>query len=336
MRRRLWWHLWAKDIRASEDHGITVSSHDFSGEIDFPLNVDDNELDPAMSELPPSKSKWAEMTYPLIVMKANHALQELSSTSNESNEPTRREAVRRLTAHIEEYSRNCNPNIPIQRATMLFTRIILRKLDFVSHQQLMNQSQSQTGSKPEDRKALATEEHLVSACEILESNLQIRSDDLLRGFRWAFEAYPQYHLLLYVLWHLCVKPSGPNVGRAWYAVEASFGRGSTNAERDTITVTGPKLAILEMMRKKAMQFRQTATATTKSHTNFTAPVPTDEEGQSIPAMDRPAPAETSFDDLAGYVMSSDVMNWTHDSAFPDWNTLIDDFNMHPPEFGSDG
>ncbi|KAL4781314.1 fungal-specific transcription factor domain-containing protein [Aspergillus varians] len=325
MRRRLWWHLWAKDSRASEDHGITVPSYDFSCDIDFPLNVDDNELDPAMSELPPSKLKWSEMTYPLIVMKANHALREFyymakPSSSNESNEPTRKEAVRRLTAHIEDYSRNCNPNIPIQRATMLFTRIILRKLDFVSHQQSMNQS----GSKPEDRKSLATEENLVNACEILELSLQIQSDDLLRGFRWAFEAYPQYHLLLYVLWHLGVKPSGPNVDRAWHVVEASFGHESTN-QRDTITVTGPKLAILEMMRNKAVGFRQTA-----NRSDFTAPVPT--EGQCNPTMGCPA---HTFD-LAGYGMPSDVMNWAQDSAFPDWNPLIDDFNMHRQAFGSGG
>lgn len=281
-------------------------------------------------------------------MKANHALQEISSmmvkpspnNSNEFNEPTRKEAVRRLTAHIEEYSRNCNANIPIQRATMLFTRIILRKLDFVSHQQLMNQSQSQTGSKPEeDRKSLATEDNLVNACEILELYLQIRSDDLLRGFRWAFDAYPQYHLLLYVLWHLCVKPSGPNVDRAWHAVDASFGCESSTgqSQRDVITVTGPKLASLEMMRIKAVRFRQ---ATSQFNSDFTAPVPAaaaadDDERQCIPARNFPGPAD-SFDELAGYGIPSDVMCWTHDAAFPDWNTLIDDFNMHPEAFGSGG
>ncbi|KAL2862528.1 uncharacterized protein BJX67DRAFT_385550 [Aspergillus lucknowensis] len=310
MRRRLWWHLWAKDGRALEDHGITTPNYDFPSDIDIPLNVDDNELDPEMSELPPSKAKWSEMTYPLIVIKANHALQEFyrmakPSSTHHSNEPARKEAVGRLTAHIEEYTKNCNPNIPIQRATMLFTRIILRKLDFVSHQQLMNHS----SPKAEDRKTHATEANLVSACEILELDLQIRSDDLLRGFRWAFEAYPQYHLLLYVLWHLGVKPSGPNVDRAWRAVEASFGHESTN-RRDIITVTGPKFEILEMLRKKAMRFRQTA-----NHGDFT---PT---------------GDTS--DLASFAVPPDAtMDWAQYSTFPDWNTLVDDFNMHPQASGA--
>ncbi|KAL4964140.1 fungal specific transcription factor domain-containing protein [Aspergillus stella-maris] len=321
MRRRLWWHLWAKDSRASEDHGITVfNTYDFSREIDFPLNVNDNELDPGMSELSSSKSRWSEMTYPLIAIKANYALQRLHFLTNPSsnkrpdtNEQTRKETIRRLTTHVEEYNQNCNPNIPIQRATMLFTRIILRKLDFVSHQQLMTKSSS-SSSKLEDRKSLATEEHFISACEILELHHQIRSDDLLREFHWAFEAYPQYHLLLYTLWHLGVKTIGPNVDRAW------------RAKRDIITVTGPKLAILPMMRTKAMRIRQS----TNSDYNG---LPTGEEKPGVlqPAMNHPA-CSGAFD-LAGHGgMSSDVMNWAaQDSVLPDWNTLIE-VDMHPQAF----
>jgi hypothetical protein len=74
----------------------------------------------------------------------------------------------------------------------------------------------------EKRASHATEDDLVAACRILEINLQLQSDDLLRGFRWHFETYIQYHLLTYVLWHLCVKPVGSTVERAWNAIDGSF------------------------------------------------------------------------------------------------------------------
>ncbi|KAL4957161.1 hypothetical protein BDW69DRAFT_180924 [Aspergillus filifer] len=325
MRRRLWWHLWAKDSRASEDHGITVfNTYDFFRKVDFSLNVNDSELDPGMGELPPSKSKWSEMTYPLIAIKASHALQKLyflanpsSSNGSSSNEQARKETVRRLTAHIEKYNQNGNPDIPI-------------------HAQLCSShasSFSKSGpSKLEDRKSLATEEHLISACEILELHHQITTDDLLREFHWAFEACPQYHLLLYVLYHLGVKPIGPDVDRAWRAVDASLGYNIQSTypgqKRDILTVTGPKLAILEMMRKKAMDIRQ---STNSNHNDLLTAG--EEQCCLEPTMGHFA-GSGAFDPAGHGGMASDVMNWTaQDSAFPDWNTLVEDIDMHPQAFG---
>lgn len=322
MRRRLWWHLWAKDARASEDHGITVNSFYSPLDIDFPLNVDDSDLNSDISGLPPSKQKWTEMTFPLIVMRSNHALQRLyhmvkPSSKSPSSDHIHKEALSQLTTQIKDYTMNCNPNIPIQRTTLLFAQVVLRKLDFVSRQQLSSES----GTDFADRKLHTSGETLVNACEILELNLQIQTDDVLRGFRWAFKTYPQYHLLLYVLWHLCVYPSGPSVDRAWNIVEASFEHEISN-QRDIIAGPGSKWAVLKLMKEKATNFRETANNANHSRQtqadagNYpTTCFPPDALGQ----------AET--------VMLFDMVNTDHDAtSFSDWARLVDDFNSHSHTF----
>jgi hypothetical protein len=260
------------------------------------------------------------MTFPLIIMRANHALLRLyhivrPSTNDQASESTRKEAFSQLIAQIEEFTQDCNPHIPIQRATLLFAQVLLRKLDFVSRQQLLNQSDSTSGN----RESLAVGETLVNACNILELNYQIQTDDILRGFRWTFEAYPQYHLLLYVLWHLCVHPSGPSVDRAWNVVDASFEREIAN-QRDVIAGPGSKWAVLKLMREKAVHFREMA-----NHADSTRRAQA--EADIPPIVDFPAdalgPMETG--------LLADMVNVDQDAAtsFLDWSRLVDDSNMHP-------
>jgi hypothetical protein len=92
---------------------------------------------------------------------------------------------------------------------------LLRKLDFITRLQWFSLKPLASCEK------FATEENLVEALEILAPRL-VSEDDLLKQFARARKAYPQYYVTMYVLQHLCVKPEGPNVDRAWEAVEISF------------------------------------------------------------------------------------------------------------------
>lgn len=84
-------------------------------------------------------------------------------------------------------------------------------------------------------------------------NLQLQSEDLLGEFRWFYETFTQYHLLTYVLWHLSVKPIGPNVERAWDAVERSF---EIAERRDISCDPGSRWTVLQLLKDKAVRIRQ--------------------------------------------------------------------------------
>ena len=47
---------------------------------------------------------------------------------------------------------------------------------------------------------------------------------MLRQFVWvgAGRSHGNPHVRCYVLWHLCIRPEGPTVERAWAAIDAVF------------------------------------------------------------------------------------------------------------------
>jgi hypothetical protein len=121
------------------------------------------------------------------------------------------------------------------------------KVEFLLPQQCLNRCDS------EKHVSHATENTLAEACRILEMNLQLQSEDLFRGFRWFYETFTEYYLLTYVLWHLSVKPIGPNVERAWDAVERSF---EIAERRDISCDPGSRWTVLQLLKDKAVRIRQ--------------------------------------------------------------------------------
>jgi hypothetical protein len=163
----------------------------------------------------------------------------------------RLQTVHDLTAYIEgAYLRHCNINIPIQKVAWLSTRSLLAKFEFIIHQQGLNNEQ------PHELVSLTAEHTLLAACLCLEQSLELQTDDLLRGFRWLFASYNQFHCLTYILWHLCAQPSGPHVMRAWKVVDLIFDVTESDLSRPD---PGPIWKVLQHLREKATQRRQTET-----------------------------------------------------------------------------
>jgi hypothetical protein len=96
-----------------------------------------------------------------------------------------------------------------------------------------------------------TEANLVEALDLIFP--RINDDELLKQYAWAEKVYPQYHVTMYILWHLCVRPEGPNAERAWRAIERSF---SDSMRDDSATRLGSKSSVLVALREKAMLIRQ--------------------------------------------------------------------------------
>jgi len=318
MRRRLWWCLSSNDGRVAEDHSITINVFDPAVNISFPSNVDDSQLYPGIQELPETRGRWTEMSLPLIMKE--HCLTRARlyqvtpphSTSAPS-EAVRKEIVDRLMAHCErEYFQYCNTIIPVQRAGMLMGRAVLSKLDFVSRLQWNSFSNQNT-----TRGLLSNDDTLAEACQVLEYGTQIQSDELLRNYRWIVDVYPQYHVLLYILWRLCVKPTGPSVDRAWGQVDKSFdlefGRlGFENAP------PGSKWTVLKAFREKAVKIRQMV-AEGKATGNG--------KGTSSDAPKDATDAAQEVNGFAGEELGSGF-NWNPDDGdLPDWNELADDLKL---------
>jgi hypothetical protein len=302
LRRRLWWCIISGDTRAAEDHGITVSTSCPSANIQPPSNVDDADLYPGMTSLPASsrQSRWTEMSLPLIMKEHCETRQQLYQMlpplqATMPSESARREILEKSKAHCEKaYFQYCNPVIPSQRAAMLIGRAVIGKLDFVSRLQWRSMANQNT-----TRGLQTDEETFAEACQILEYGNSIRSDELLRNYRWIVDMYPSYHMLLFLLWRLCLEPTGPSVERAWRAVDASFEPEFARQGFDTAP-PGSKWTVLKMLREKARGVRE----------KF--------------GLVEEAGGMQSTGELPDGGLEDDGLQWDLDAELPDWNELVED------------
>lgn len=254
MRRRVWWFLFIADSRTAEDLGITAYNADPSSDTHLPLNVNDSQLSCDMQDLPVPVAVCTEMTFFLIKIELSQLTQQIVqkpavASSGIPSESAMAQVLKNFESLLEDkYLKYCDHNIPIQRLPLLLTPLLLAKWQFINKQQ--HRGAQRTAAD-------ADEETLISACLLMDLFMDFHTDELLTGFHWYLWSYKQYYLLTYLLWHLCVKPDGPNSERALGTLERSF----QFAEHHGLTVEpGSKWMVLMQLRGKALSLREERTA----------------------------------------------------------------------------
>ncbi|CRK23793.1 hypothetical protein BN1708_013802 [Verticillium longisporum] len=310
IRRRLWWYIVCRDGRAAEDYGLENMRRMTPGSaagIDMPLNVHDSDLYPEMEELPLNRPGWTAMTLPLIGIATVLGWHENAQSTPTPGDGTRSQVIQDIRARTKGYLSRCNPVIPQQRLTMHIADFVLRKLELVTRQRM------QMHAQPGTHEAFATEENLLEAVEILELGTTLMTDDRLRPWQWSTRLYPQNHMLLYVLWHLCVCPDGPNRDRIWQVVETVFSdTEATRAGSVGAGDLGSRWAVLTVLKEKAFTKRAGETAAS---------------GASR-VQDQTQVATPGVMDAVGVFTQMGNFDWVEDlQVLPDWTTLMKDFQM---------
>jgi hypothetical protein len=252
IRRRVWWHFLERDARGAEDYGLQNPSGSSVVGVEQPRNLHDSDLFPGMKELPPSRPDWTRMTLPLCNNQVSRAWARLFQMSCSEDgipgEDVRKQVVDDAMGKVEAILQRCNPVIPEQRMTIRISRLVLRKVDIVSRRQW------QTLRQADNQQSLATESDVVEAVELLEHANMMWQDEDMVPFRWIAQAFPQYHMMLHILRHLCVCPRGPSAARAFAAVEVhldnfkSCGNGPLSGLKWTVLTTLRDRALLLMQR----------------------------------------------------------------------------------------
>lgn len=284
IRRRVWGHMIKQDDRAAEDHGIDIGLTDTGVDCQEALNLNDREIHPDMVALPVPQMRWTEMTIPVCLrrlgitmeymtrllaeMKATQHVGSMSASASSSarlsanlplTEERRRAIMAERNAYVEDLLRQCNMIIPVQRATYKIVRLIQLKMDFVTRLQLAAILAAGMRAEGDRHRAIANEGHLMLACEIIELNVDIMDDELIQDYRWTAEIYPQYHTLLYVLWHLCVQPVPLSRvalrDRAWAVAEGMYVLEDARQRRQNMRGRNSKWAVLMALREKALRVR---------------------------------------------------------------------------------
>ncbi|KAF2105997.1 hypothetical protein BDV96DRAFT_508566 [Lophiotrema nucula] len=318
IRRRVWWHLITRDGRAGEDYGLECKAsllHHTA--VKLPSNLDDMDITQNMTTLPNSKPGYTSMTFSLINIELTQAMQKIANLATSSSSPpvesARLAIIEELQNRIDRRLEHCNPVVPQHRLAIFCSRFLLRKLNFVSRLQWI------VLRGPVLHNEFATEANLVEALAVVEPRLH-GEDGMLKQFAWARKMYPQYHVAMYILWHLCVKPEGPNVERAWDAVNILF---AAELWDESSIGFGSKSAVLAALRSKAIAIRQQL----HHHTELN-PAPISTLDSSVGAND----IEPSLGGVAdgSLDLGSDVSEW------PEWEALIRGFQFDTQQSLFDG
>lgn len=82
MRRRLWHHISLLDARATEDHGADPTFQDHYSDTKLPLNVNDEDIWPEMTETPHEQPGASDMTFTLVRFELGHIQKKLRITTS--------------------------------------------------------------------------------------------------------------------------------------------------------------------------------------------------------------------------------------------------------------
>jgi hypothetical protein len=239
MRRRLWWQVCVLDNRASEDHASDPSILDFSFDTEFPLSVNDEDLDPEATEFPQPQPGVSEMTFCLIRYEICFLTRKLTyvppgptpckETGIWLTLEEKEKLVREHAQHLEvKYLQYCEDAGPLYWVAATIARLIIAKMSLVIYHPL-----TQPG-KPSSLSQDIKDRLFISSIEIIEYSTILESEASTKQWGWLFHTYIQWHAIAYILGELCIRPNSPVVTRAWRAIDTVFedwGRAVTHTKR---------------------------------------------------------------------------------------------------------
>jgi hypothetical protein len=227
MRRRLWWQVCILDVRASEDHGSDPSIMDQAFDTEFPLSINDIDLDPDATEAPVPKPGVSEMTFCLIRYEICTLSRRLSyippgegpchlaaqSWTLEDKERMIKECADRLE---EKYLQYCEDAGPLYWVAATVARLITAKMSLIIYHPLTHPG------KPNSLSQDIKDRLFMASIEIIEYSRVLESEASTKQWGWLFHTYIQWHAIAYILGELASRPQSLIVERAWRAMDTVF------------------------------------------------------------------------------------------------------------------
>ncbi|KAI4716291.1 hypothetical protein E4T48_07516 [Aureobasidium sp. EXF-10727] len=263
MRRRLWWQICILDVRASEDHGSDPTITEQAFDTKMPLNINDEDLYPAMTKLPDERQGCTDMSFCLIRFEVANTFRRLNyippgeprqcgdffaSVTLEDKERWINECHKRLE---ERYLRHVDMSVPLYWVTATVARLMMSKMWLMIYHPYQRQDGGKSLSE-ETREKL-----FITSLENIEYSLLMETESRTEKWSWLFKTYMQWHALAFLLGELCHRTSGDLVNRAWSSVEkciqASWKEAATKEESRSGHLWRPLMKLLAKARMARLQ-----------------------------------------------------------------------------------
>ncbi|OQD86763.1 hypothetical protein PENANT_c007G11380 [Penicillium antarcticum] len=226
MRLRLWWHLCVLDSRAPEDQGFELTLDVLHRGLRLPLNINDDQLFPSMTQLPVESAGWTEMSFFLIQTDSCRLLHPILGTREQSSAhalsdiTAKRKMIKeRINFMSSKYETTSSTASHLSRIAMQHLATACKKMEFMLQLREEISLQKQNDFQATESKTETLKPSFKLACDSMECNYILLNNEFSLGFKWLFTTYTPWYALAYVLRCLCNNPCGPNTKRAWALVE---------------------------------------------------------------------------------------------------------------------
>ncbi|KAH8660599.1 fungal-specific transcription factor domain-containing protein [Xylariales sp. PMI_506] len=220
MRRRLWWILAVMDVRASEDQGMDLTITQDSFDTKLPLNVNDSDLSPDMTEPPVERTGFTDMSLAItsfgsceIVRKMMKAL----GTGLSTMEDQSRLLDELFAVYKERYLQySIQTGEVLHYVCFAIARLVMAKMALIVYLPVLFSSPSEQFSDSIRAKLL------VSGIEVAEYNHTLNAEASYRPWRWVYQTYTHWHAIVFLLIEIARRPWSPIVERAWVILHSKW------------------------------------------------------------------------------------------------------------------
>lgn len=231
MRRRLWWHLAHIDFRTADVMGTKPSPEIWGGDTQKPTNVEDSELHPDMTEIPPERNGITPISLTLIKCEIIESLCKCTTTQptdlrwemlyNSGISMAKKDSIiKEVEDHLEKkYMRYCDPSNSFHTFISIMMRSAVCKMRLFAHNLRQFAHLSAKASQKDHDIAF------YNAMKLLEyANLVQGGHMGLDKFLWQLGTSYCWNTMLYLLIEVRSRKTGPEIDKAWQLIGVVFSR----------------------------------------------------------------------------------------------------------------
>lgn len=229
MRRRLWWALVLFDTRVGQLAGSNIHTIHPPGGCRIPLNANDTDLRPEMKDAPPQHNQPTEAIFAVVRSELDEYTRrwtiELSQSTAKDTKPTTTISPSAKLTHLsqtieEKYLRHYHLSNPLHFMTIYSTRAYIAKYQLLAHYSgSFTPSSLLTASNQSPNSASSAIPHALT---MLESDTQIMTSTLTKGYRWMTHYHFPFPAYIYLIKELRRQPDIDNADQIWNTIGQNY------------------------------------------------------------------------------------------------------------------
>jgi hypothetical protein len=226
MRRRIWKQVLIFEWSTSEIAGSSSQAAFFADSMDFddPRNLNDADMDPSMTEAPPSRNEATDMIFCMLRYQFSRFFKISHGEGLAAGGPLSQLSLEAKDRYIDDMERGvehrflqyCDPIDPVHSLVTIVARAALTSMRIRAHHP--RQYPDGGASLPEEERARLFE----WSFRALKYDNMVISNPALRGFHWHIRSFFQYHPVIYILTWLRQKRVGDETESVWRQLDSTY------------------------------------------------------------------------------------------------------------------